>query len=175
MGVGDKMASNLETIKEMGKKTGMAGKIILGYGLRCAYSAPTATRIALEKQGEELEINFENLLAGTCLYALSQMIINIPLHQGINEEYRHILIIGNLSVSVATNIASGLYEWFRYEKNKSSTISPATAISPQSTLETTVETPEAPKITPTIPDQRIEPWKPEIPKMDATVYTGRER
>lgn len=108
--------SSAAVLKEMGRKTGRGLKEVL----RFIYSGiimPTTARKSLEENNDmKGATTFMSALFGLMISSLSAIpIANIRGHSGDNPDvYDFIPLIA----FGATNVASGLYEWYHYEKNK---------------------------------------------------------
>jgi len=66
-----------------------------------------------------------------------------------------------LATQITTNIASGVYEWYRYKRNKLN----APSVSPAGELEKGLEPPEKIEVKP-VQTHFINPWEIEVPKIE---------
>jgi hypothetical protein len=158
------MSDNIEALKETARGLGK----ICRYNARGAYYVTTAPYLVPSRARQALKIDSDLGIGATILSFVGCFVtIAASFDSSIPEPIRY-----GMRAAIPTNIISGLYEYYRYNKNKISAkkaVSPASSIAPAITtpksLETKVETPQAAR-------KVTDPWSVDIPEIKSQVYDG---
>src|SRR3989344_6850067 len=145
---------NKKAIKAMGKKTFKAVTALSGGCLEGLFILPSFCRKIPEKKYGKIEMIC--YIEGGTIALLGALMGEFNLWP-----YHEKFAISLLTAQITTNLCSGIYEWYRYEKNK--------ALSPknkpkESGLEEAVKTPEVEIKPPINPKDYKNPFEYEIPK-----------
>jgi len=159
-----------KAIKETAKGIGKVCKYVTGTVL-WPYIVPRITRGYSDDWKDGTGALFPSLMIGSFIYIIEGAVAS---HLGMLKEH-HLLY----AIPIGTNIASGIYEYYRYNKNKylakKTPPSPIASVPVTSPLETKVETiiQEA-KIPEQKPIQITNPWEVDIPEIKNLVYEGKK-
>ncbi len=142
------MGETYEILKDMGRKTLKGGLAIPEY----IFAAPSFYRKYLSRPDAFLIVPHSLLIALEICEAIDPI-------KNLLGDYSYL----PLATHVTGNVASGLYEWFRYEKRKIS--SPTTSSSPSSASSSNLEKQVEKEDKPT-PKDIPNPWDIDIPKIE---------
>jgi hypothetical protein len=156
------MGENLKAIGSIGKK-------IIGYPIGALYAYPTTIRKFTEKykQIPNDPGGFVICFGGLSLVGNFLLVPTIGLYRSYTTGLDKFTWLP-LLISPTTNIASGLYEWFKYEKNKIN----KNTTSRSSALETKVNTSETKaEIVSSFPKDIIpDPWSYDIDEIKCCLW-----
>ena len=167
---------NKKALKEMGRKTFCAVKTAMELAVSSAYFGPTSIR----KMGDKVEASLNVALFNTFHILVPGGVSLIAYPTAQQETPDGIFTLSKYLLFVAgTHILSGLYEWYRYEKNK---VSPSTTSTSTSSTGKKSGLEEAVKESsetnhPIDPKTYKNPFEIELPKNDkieSLVYGGNE-
>ena len=165
------MMVDYKALKDMGRKAGgVISATAKAYGIFLSFSNlnPSTTRFLMSNPESDSE---DGIAASILISAVFNGILNAGMHPYLASKIMggnySSYILPFLGISAGTNILSGLYEWYRYERDKNKT-----ALDSSSGLEEEVEKsenepkPEKPKI--------INPWDQEFEEIENKRY-GEEK
>jgi hypothetical protein len=151
------MATNKQVFKEIGKDAynGLKGIASFTTGVAEGFFAiPTSSRKYCKCWPANVVLG-----TGTCLVSslASSLYLLVALNHNMKLDPKYFSV--TLGTVLTTNAISGLYEWYRHNKNKIEEAEKKTGAGLEARVETTVEN------QPESPAKIIDPWSVEIPRL----------